>query len=263
MLELDNFFKILDSEAPLDLSHKLIEKGDYDNSGILVRSSNFVGKVLFSLDLSINAIKRAKRLRCDTICTHHPAIYTPVKNLNYEGENSALLLAVKKGLNVISMHLNLDVAPNGIDQNLMLGLGGEKFKLLDVLCDANGYGREFNITPIKLSEYVKYIKLQFNTNKVLYYGKKNAIIKKVASFCGGGAGYAINYINKGIVKADTIITSDMPHHVILPLVEKGKNIILLTHYTSENYGFKKFYERISKNSFGKVETCYYEDKRFM
>ena len=52
MYSLEKFFSVLDEYAPLKLSHKMIEQGDYDNSGIIVQVKNDVQKVLFSLDLS-------------------------------------------------------------------------------------------------------------------------------------------------------------------------------------------------------------------
>ena len=41
MLKLNSLFETLDKIAPLSLSHRLVEKGDYDNSGIIVNSVTF------------------------------------------------------------------------------------------------------------------------------------------------------------------------------------------------------------------------------
>ncbi|MBQ7339864.1 MAG: Nif3-like dinuclear metal center hexameric protein [Clostridia bacterium] len=264
MLKLKDFFGVLDKKAPLELSYKLIEKGDYDNSGIIVNDHLEVNKVLFSLDLSTKAVKRAKGLKCDTIVTHHPAIYNPIKCLSQEDLGTqALQLAVKSGMNVISMHLNLDVAENGIDASLCQALGGEKYKIIDFLTEKNGYGREFDLGGITLNELVKRIKLNLKTTKIVVYGKRNTRLNKGASFCGGGSGYAEKFVKNGLCKADVIVTSDMPHHVILSLVEAGKSVILIPHYASENYGFFRFYLSVSKELNSKVESYYFEDKRFL
>ncbi|MBP5686241.1 MAG: Nif3-like dinuclear metal center hexameric protein, partial [Clostridia bacterium] len=129
MYDLRDFFAVLDGIAPIKYSYALIEKGDYDNSGIIVAQNSEIKRVLFSLDLSVGAVKRAKNSKCDTIVTHHPAIYHPLKTL--DGENAALLSAVNGGLNVISMHLNLDVAKGGVDESLAAGLGGANAEILD------------------------------------------------------------------------------------------------------------------------------------
>ena len=263
MLNLNQFFNLLEKHAPLEISKKYIESGDYDNSGILVRSRDSVNKVLFSLDLSESAIKRAKYLGIDTIVTHHPAIYNPLKSLSVLDVNTnKIMSAVKMGLNVISMHLNLDAVDGGIDDCLRQALKGEKYKVLYPITDNAGYGREFSLSSITFSDFIKSAKKALSTNKVIAYGNKNAVLKTGASFCGGGASHAIKYILSG-GKADVIITSDMPHHVILETVESGKCVMLLTHYSAENYGFNKYFEKIKKETEEKVECYFYSDKIFM
>ena len=261
MYNIEKFLSELEEYAPLKISHAVIKNGGYDNSGIIIKSTETVNKILFTLDLSIESVKKAVRLKCDTIVTHHPAIYSPIKELEFDGSSASVLMAVQKKLNVISFHLNLDMANDGIDENLCKGLGGKNFKILDKVLDDFGYGREFDIAPTKLSAFVSKVKEEFSTNRVVVYGNKNAVIKKCASFCGGGASSAHKAVLDGLTDADLIITSDAPHHVIKDLVEKGKSILLLTHYASENYGFKLFYEKVKEDK--KLDAFFFEDKRFM
>ena len=264
MLKLDSFFSVLNDLAPISLSHRLIEKGDYDNSGVLVKSHEQVNRVLFSLDLSQKAVLTAKRLKCDTIVTHHPAIYKPISSISEDSlTTKALLMAIKLNLNVISMHLNLDVAEGGIDACLCEALGGKKYRILDCLDENNGYGRQFAIDNLTVDEFIKNLKNNLKTSKVIVYGKRKTILKSGASFCGAGSGYAEKLLSLGAFDADVIVTADMPHHIILEMVEMGKTIILITHYSSENYGFKKFYNRASEKTKNKVLTYFFEDKRFL
>ena len=263
MFDIKELYSTVDAYAPFALSEKLIEKGDYDNSGLLIKTHDVVKGVLFSLDLSEESVKKAKRLNLDTIITHHPAIYHPVKSLSEDDKtSSAVLLAATKGLNVISAHLNLDVAAKGIDACLAQGLGAKSFKIIDDLDGENGYGREFNLN-LTLAEIKKTVKSVFKTNKAIAYGKESRRLKKCACFCGGGAGYALGYVKSGKTDADLIVTSDMPHHVIKELTEYGKSIIILPHYVAEEYGFHKFYENISANLNEKIKTYYFYDKRFV
>ena len=252
---------MLDKIAPVKYSLMQIEKGDYDNSGILVRMNDRVERVLFSLDLSTESVKKAKRLNCDTVVTHHPAIYHPVKCLDIDGDTAAVALAVKNGLNVISMHLNLDVAKNGIDDWLCKGLGGKDVGFLNGLDDDAHYGREFAVNGT-LAEFVKNRAKEFGTKKTLVYGNLKNPVGVAASFCGGGAQYALDYARNG-GKADTVVTSDMPHHILKELTERGKQVIILTHYASENYGFRRFFDAVGKQVAAKAETFFFEDKRFL
>jgi len=41
------------------------------------------------------------------------------------------------------------------------------------------------------------------------------------------------------------VSSDMKHHEIAGLLGKGLNVIHLTHYSAENYGFNKIYNKIA------------------
>lgn len=262
MLKINELFSALDERAPLEYSLKYIERGDYDNSGIIVESKDEAEKILFSLDLSEATVKKAAELGCDTIVTHHPAIYSPIKRLSVKDDTAPLLFAIKRGLNVVSMHLNLDAAEGGIDASLCEGLGGKTCKILEPLAENVGYGREFEVSETTFSDFVKNAEKVFNTDKITAFGDAGAIIKTAACFCGAGAGSCVKYIAGGGV-ADAIVTSDMPHHAIKLAIESGKCVMLLTHYASENYGFKKYYERITEDLGDKAQTFFFADERFM
>ncbi|MBQ8196912.1 MAG: Nif3-like dinuclear metal center hexameric protein [Clostridia bacterium] len=263
MYNTQSFMQILDKHAPLSLSQKMIEKGSYDNSGLLINNGKPVSKVLFTLDLSLQALKVAKRYGCDTIVTHHPAIYSPISSIDAENGDTAVIYgAINSGYSVISMHLNLDVAKGGIDDCLCKALGGVSYKILEYTDELHGYGREFNLGGITLQKFTANVKKTFGTRKVIVYGGKNTVLNKGASFCGGGSSHALKMVENSKTDADVIVTSDMPHHVIKALVERGKCIVLLPHYTAENYGFKKYFEKIKREAKG-VECFYFEDRRFV
>ena len=63
MYSLTEYFTILNQIAPMSLSEKMILRGDYDNSGILIKCHERVEKVLFSLDLS----EEVDKLRAEII----------------------------------------------------------------------------------------------------------------------------------------------------------------------------------------------------
>lgn len=258
MLKIDKLKEVLEEFAPLSLSLKMIEKGDYDNSGIIIKSSDTVNGVLFCLDLTGKCVSLAKEKGINTIVTHHPAIYSPIKALSFCDDTATILYAIKEGLNVISMHLNLDVADEGIDQSLAEALGAKTTRIISLIDQKHGYGREFEAEG-DITDIVARIKTTLCTDKILVYGEGKAGV--VASFCGGGASSAQSAVLNGDTVADTIVTSDMPHHVIKALLEKGKNIILIPHYVAEEYGFKKFFLHALERLSGE-QTEYFEDKRF-
>lgn len=257
MIKRNELESLLEDICPLAISQAFKDKGHYDNSGGIIIQTNEVSGILFALDLSETAVDNAISLGVNTIITHHPAIYNPITSLSVESvQGNALIKAIRGGLNVYSMHLNLDGADNGIDACLAKGLGAKNPLTLDKVYGENGYGKEFEIDRTDFDEYIKFVKKTFDTERVVFYG--NSPVRKIASFCGGGSGDALSYSGN----ADTIVTSDMPHHVITELVSKGKNVILLTHYASEIYGFKIFYEEIKKQLNGKVSCHFFDDVRY-
>lgn len=255
-MKLTEIFNILHKIAPVKLSDEFCAKyGLYDNSGIIINCAEEIKGVCFCLDLSEDSVKFAKEHGCNLIVTHHPAIYGGIEKIdavNLATKNIAE--CIKYGISVISMHLNFDCAPLGIDYYLMRGLGGTE---ADILADitGGGYGRAYEIKPVLFNNYIENIKKEFITEKVFAYGE-NKEIKKVASFCG--AGCDDNAINFAVLKgADAFVSSDLKHHEILKLLSNGINVIQLTHYSSENYGFNKIYKEISKNL--TVPSAYYAD----
>lgn len=264
-MKLSEFYRISEEIAPKKLSDEFCERyGAYDNSGILVDTGEEVKGALFSLDFSNAAIKKAKEQGANLIVTHHPAIYGKIGAVSSEdllGEK--LIFCIKNGISVISSHLNLDSAVGGVDESLMVG--ARVASGLDGDCDdvkialpltGGGYGRVYPVREISAGELAEKLKKEFSSEKVIVYGEQKRV-KKVASFCGaGGDEESLSFaISEG---ADVIISSDFKHHVIAAAVEKGLSVILLTHYASENYGFRKYYEKICRRV--EIPCVYHEDE---
>ena len=117
-MKLKEIYAEIDARYPKRLSDDYVAAyGGHDNSGILIDPGREIGGAVFSLDLSQGAIDAAERAGANLIVTHHPAIFFPVSSLRADEPLGARLLrAVGLGIGVISMHLNLDCAPGGIDE---------------------------------------------------------------------------------------------------------------------------------------------------
>ena len=252
-MKLTEVLCVLERVAPVALSDEFCRVYKlYDNSGIIIDCGADINGAVFSLDLSSKAISRATELGYNLIITHHPAIYGGISRINC---GDPVAQCVKKGISVISMHLNFDAAPEGIDYHLMRGLGGETAELLAPI-DGGGYGRAYTVKGGKFAEYAERVKKTFG-GRALFYGDGEKIINKVASFCGAGCDdKAIAFaLSSG---ADAFVSSDMKHHEIAGLIEQGLNVIHLTHYASENYGFNKIYSRLADSL--KIPSVYFTDE---
>ncbi len=259
-MKLNEIYQIANALAPKRLSDEYCEKYDgYDNSGILVDTGKEITKILFSLDFSLSAIERAIQEGANLLITHHPAIYGKIGSIQagaFDPLSEKLLKAIEKGISVISMHLNLDMAVGGVDESLRLAVE----ESVKIACgrtalqkseneptmwqvSGGGYGRAYAVPQIKLQELAEGVKKILRTQRAFVYGDGNKIISRVASFCGGGGDVeeVAFAVEQG---ADVIISSDFKHHALLLAKEKGLAVIQTTHYASENYGFKKYYEKI-------------------
>ncbi len=93
---------------------------DWDNVGLLLGDPNReFKKVLLALDVTHNAADMALEEGADLILSHHPLIFRPLKRIN----DPLLLKLLENRIAVISMHTNLDVAPDGVNHALAAKLG--------------------------------------------------------------------------------------------------------------------------------------------
>lgn len=257
-MKLSEVMKILEGVGPLSLSDEFCKKYNaYDNSGIIINSGKEACGALFSLDLSEAAADKAVELGYNLIITHHPAIYGGISRIDTvaSSQSRAIAKCLKHGISVISMHLNFDCAPEGIDYNLMRGLGGSEPLDVSVKLSCGGYGRVYSVEKRSFKDYAEYVKAAFS-NRAVCYGDDEKTVDKVASFCGAGCDDdTIAFAQRN--GADVYVSSDMKHHQIAALVSGGTCVIQLTHYASENYGFNRIYAAI-KDKFS-IPTEYHTD----
>lgn len=256
-MKLTEIYELVDKIAPFSLSEEYCKKYDfYDNSGILLDCGREIKSALFSLDCSMRAVEEAKKINAELLVTHHPAIYTPLKELSAD---NPVTECAKAGISIISAHLNLDCAKGGIDDSLAEALGaGKKIVRMHELTNG-GYGSVFEVKKLGLDEFVKKAKENLKTERAVVYGEKP--VEKIASFCGAGmddetVAFALS---KG---ADTFASSDPKHHLVAEAVGKGMNVVIFTHYAAENYGFKRFYQKIKEKG-SLVRAEFFADERLM
>lgn len=257
-MKINGLYQIADEIAPFALSKEYCEKyNSYDNSGVILDFGEEITGVVFSLDCSLAAIGEAKARGANCIFTHHPAIFSPVRSICVDGAAHNIAVCAGAGISVISAHLNLDCAEGGIDDCLMHGLGGAKAEAVMHPLSQGGYGKAYSVEECALEAFALRTAGEFQTMRTVVYG--NRPVKRVASFCGAGlADDAVRFaLQQG---ADTLVSSDGKHHLLAELAERGVNVLLLTHYAAENYGFEKFSEKI-KNKISGVPAYFVTDER--
>lgn len=260
-MTVEEVFNILEKDvAPVALSNEFCATcNGYDNSGIIVNCGNAVTGVLFALDLSEVAVAEAVKKGYNLIVTHHPAIYGGISRIDVTStpQSRAIAKCVQCGISVISMHLNFDAAPQGIDYYLMKGLGGEVCSVMCAL-HGGGYGRAYSVSATPVVLFVENVAKEFNTQRAVYHGDKNIVVKKVASFCGAGCDEAAISFAKSNC-CNLLVSSDLKHHQITELVESGIGVLQLTHYCSEVYGLNRIYNKLKESI---TPSSFFFDERF-
>ncbi len=265
---INDVYNSISAYAPVALSDEYCAKNSaYDNSGIIINCGEEITGVVCSLDLSVKAVDKALKEGKNLIFTHHPAIYRGVERLNSDCFTTGkYVYAIKNGVSVISMHLNLDVAKGGIDEQMMLGIKaaagieGSECEVFECLTNENtGYGRGYDLNGISLLELKDRLKKEFSSENVCVFGEDKKVYK-CASFCGAGAD-AKAVLKAKSFGADAIISSDFQHHIIAMALEAGMGVISLTHYASENYGFEKICEKLFSR--GELPYSYHTDESLL
>ena len=261
-MKLREIYERIDAMYPKKISDEYIAAyGGHDNSGVLVDAGKEISGAVFSLDFSMGALAEAKRRKANLIVTHHPAIFYPINNLNFQDPLGArLLAAAEAGIGVISMHLNLDCAEGGIDESLSEAAGAIGEPMICERLEKSGYGRIYDVKEQSFGEFASCIMKKLHTERAFVYGNRADRIRRVASFCGAGAdsGALRNAKDKG---AEVLISADIKHNIICDACDAGLKVIQLTHYASENYGFQKIYQSLS-DKLG-VSCFYWEDEKLL
>jgi len=118
--------KAMNRLAPPYLAEK------WDNIGLQFGSSNKeVKNVLIALDISPDMINQKVLDNTDMVITHHPPIFSCLKNITSDNQKGEMIYKIiKNDIVVFTAHTNLDICEKGINTKLgeLLGL-----KNMDVL----------------------------------------------------------------------------------------------------------------------------------
>jgi dinuclear metal center YbgI/SA1388 family protein len=106
----------------------------WDNVGLLVGDEDAaVRRVLATLELTEAVLEEALVTGCDTVLTHHPFLFSPVRTLVESRPRERLLRRlVAEHVTLLAYHTNLDCAPGGIADIAGLALGLQQMHPLEM-----------------------------------------------------------------------------------------------------------------------------------
>ena len=140
-MKIKSLIKKLEKNFPKNIAES------WDNVGLLVGDeSREITKVQVSLDATEEVIDHAIEVGANLIITHHPIIFSGIKNVTSKNlMGRKLLKLIENKIAVYSMHTNLDSAKSGLNQYICEKLGVKTSKILD----------EKNMDMYLLSVYIK------------------------------------------------------------------------------------------------------------
>ncbi len=218
------FYNKLSELYPSSLS------SSWDNDGLMLcpDGNKKIKKVLVALDATIEAIEYAIEGGFDLILTHHPLIFKGLRALNeYDLTGKRVLLAVKAGISVISLHTRLDAGKGGVNDTLASLLNLSDVEVFGDI-DNPTLGRMGTTDISDAGAFAAKIKEATGVPSVMAYVCRP--VCRVAVVGGGGGDLIGDAVKAG---ADTLITGESGYNKSLDAGESGLNVFIAGHYYTE------------------------------
>ncbi len=256
---------LIDKEA----SFKFAE--DWDNSGLQAGNMSWhVKKILISLDLTIQVMIEAVKLKADLVLTHHPLLIKPPRCIDFNCmPGSAIAISAKEKISIVSAHTNLDKAQNGLNDYFAQIIG---LKEITPLNDGLNKNMDFNNELINigrkgkleetssLKSFALKVKEKLNLKYIRVTGENELKIDSVAVVTGSGGSMIEDFFQS---KADVFITGDVKYHEARIVEEKKLGMIDVGHFGSEYIAIQLLANKLitaSKNTDYDFQIFKYENE---
>lgn len=243
MANLREIIHFIEQAAPVNIA----DEGD--NVGLLVDSGvRECNNVLVSLDTDRYVVQEAKELDCELIISHHPLIYTPVKNIKSQ---DALYKLISNDISLYSAHTNVDSAEGGLCDFLFEKICNFTDSRPILGGELTGLGRIAQLSSkITLTQLISDIKNALYLKDLRFIGDTEAEISTVAICSGGGPGFIYDAEQMG---ADVYISGDFKYHHARFAYENNMALIELSHYDSEIIFMDYMAKLLSENFNGNLK----------
>lgn len=214
MQKINNLLDTLNTISPFDLQES------WDNSGLILGSRNDeFSNIYLSLEVDRNILESIPK--DSVLITHHPLIFSPLKQIDFESYPSSLLkIAIQKNIKLIAMHTNFDKTNFGkyvVRKLLKIDSFNQDGFVVYFSWDSN-----LDSLCYKLKESLK-----IQTLKIT---KSSQNCKNIALVTGSGASFV-----RSLSNVDCLITGDIKYHEAMEAMERNINLIDCGHYELECY----------------------------
>ena len=207
---------------------------EWDNVGLILGSmQQDIKKVYIALDATDEVIQDAIACEADLLLTHHPLVFSPMKQVTDETmEGRRMLTMLQNNMCYYAMHTNYDILRMAdLAANLV------ELEQMDILMPTDaektmGIGRVGNLADaITVRECCELVKERFHLDSVKVYGQLERKVSRVAISPGSGKHMSDLALAKG---AEVFVTAEIDHHEGIDSNAKGMAIIDAGHYGLEH-----------------------------
>ncbi|MFO3717722.1 Nif3-like dinuclear metal center hexameric protein [Anaerococcus sp. ENR1011] len=250
-MEIRDLIYKLNEKYPLDLQE------NWDNSGLQIGNlNNELKNILVSLDLEDEGVDLAIKNNCNLIITHHPYLFNGTKSIDLSDQfYKRLEKVIKNDITVFAMHTNLDIADDGLNDNLCNILEIKNPRVLEVGNEV-GLGRFGEINPTQAKNFASIVKEKLKAEELIYYGDMEKTISKIAVCGGSGSSLLDDALEHS---CDLMLTGDVSYHMAMDYSNRGLIIIDAGHFASENHVIYKLKDVIASMTEKDVYTYSKED----
>jgi len=211
-MQLGEIYDYLDTLSPFST------QAAWDNSGLLIGSrEDKIEQIYVSLDIDSALLEEVTPH--SLIITHHPLIFSGLKQLNFAKYPANLIQTmVQKNIGLITMHTNFDVSHLNAYVASKLGLCITESKEFVVYSDVNQ----------SFEELVLHVKKSLGVEQ-LRVVKASEWVHRCALTTGSGGDLI------GKIDADCFLTGDLKYHQAFEAKENKLSLIDIGHFESERY----------------------------
>lgn len=165
--------------SKLEKVYPCSNKEEWDNVGLLLgKRTSEIKKIQISLDVTMKVIENAVENNVDLIISHHPLIFSPIKEIN-DGSilGNKILKLIENKIAVYSMHTNLDSTIFGLNDFVGKILGFVDGKVMDPV-KQNLYKVELSLKDLEKAKKILDKENLEEYNEVSFLEKKISIVDK-------------------------------------------------------------------------------------
>ena len=243
-LTVKKIIDIINGFAPFALAE------NWDNSGLQAGDPDGkIQKIMVSLDVSKEVMEAACDWGADLVLSHHPLQMNPVKSIDFSKmPGSAIGLAAREHISIISAHTNLDKAVDGLNDYFaqIMGVNCDESLCPDsIILDSNkavsplgksrgqlqGLGRIGHLESVlSLGELALNVKERLGLEHLRVIGNLDLQVDRVALCTGSGGSLMECFLGSS---ADVYITGDVKYHEARQVEMNHKGLIDVGHFASE------------------------------